>query len=260
MPTRQVLIVDRIAAFAQILRENLERVGSYVVSVASTGEAAIDLLSGNVFHLAILDVALPDVTPEALLDALREIDPHLHIVFIPPFGEELDQNLAALDIQGILHKPFIVSRLDAQVQSFLEQKVLTAPPSRADVLRGRAEEIRPLLDTFSQDVSARLAALICQAELILHVARAPYEQADRLVPLIEDSLEVSARLSAFLGDEQGRFGLTSYVGENLSLYAQAFDEDLVLVAVPGEGIPPGVVHLGLKRVVEGVSELLHRDS
>ena len=81
-----------------------------------------------------------------------------------------------------------------------------------------------------------------------------------MVPLIEDSMEVSARLSAFLGDERGHFALTSYVGEGLSLYAQAFDEDLVLVAVPGEGIPPGVVHLGLKRVVEGVSELLQKDS
>ena len=256
MPTRNVLIVDPNAAFAEILRESLEQVGAYAVSVAGTGESAMELARGNAFHLAVIDTMLVDMGPSDLLAALREVDPYLHIAFIPPFGEELEQDLALLDIQGVLHKPFIPRKLDHLVQSFLRQEVVTAPPSRADVVRGYIDEIQPLAEDFGHEVSAQVVALICQEELILYVGLPPYEQGDPLVRLILDNFEVSDRLAAFFGEPDGHFELTSYVGDKLSLYALSFDDDLVLAVVPGDKIPPGVVHLAIKRVVEGISDLL----
>jgi CheY-like chemotaxis protein len=259
VPTRNVLIVDPNHDFSQILQENLEQAGSYVVTTASSGEGAIEITGEGTFHLAILDTMLQDVTPRDLLNALREKDPYLRIAFIPPFGEELDGILAELDIQGILNKPFIASRLDNQIQSFLRQEVLTAPPSRADSLRERTDEIRSLLDGLDREVSSQITALICDRELVFYIARPPYEDEDALVPLIEDSFEVSARLAGYLGEEKDHLHLTSYVGERLSLYALAFADGLVVVTVPGEHVPPGVVHLGIKRVVEEISELLPED-
>jgi CheY-like chemotaxis protein len=256
VPTRHVLIVDPNAAFAEILRESLEQAGAYAVSVVDTGEAAIARTQSDAFHLAVIDTMLADIEPSDLLAALREIDPFLRIAFIPPFGEELDHDLVSLDIQGILHKPFILQKLDDLVQSFLQQEVVTAPPSRADVVRGYADEIRPLMEAFQREVSARVAALICEEELISYTGRPPYEHGDPLVHLILDNFEVSDRLAAFLDEPNGHFALTSYVGDKLSLYALAFDDGLALVTVPGDGIPPGVVHLAIKRVVEGISELL----
>jgi CheY-like chemotaxis protein len=259
VPTRNVLIVDPNHNFSQILHENLEQAGSYVVTTASSGAEAAEITHEGAFDLAILDTMLQDVAPQDLLFALREIDPYLRIAFIPPFGEELDSALAELDIQGILSKPFIVRRLDSQIQSFLQQEVLTAPPSRADSLRERMDEIRPLLDGLDREVSSQIIALICDRELVFYVARPPYDDEDALVPLIEDSFEVSARLAAFLGEEKDHLHLTSYVGERLSLYALSFADGLVVVTVPGEHVPPGVVHLGIKRVVEEISELLPED-
>lgn len=259
MPTRNVLIVDPNRDFGQILHENLEQAGSYVVTTTSSGAEATAITGEGTFDLVILDTMLQDITPQDLLFTLREIDPYLRIAFIPPFGEELNGALAELDIQGILNKPFIARRLDSQIQSFLHQEVLTAPPSRADSLRERMDEIRPLLDGLDREVSSQIIALICDRELVFYVARPPYENKDALVPLIEDSFEVSARLAAFLGEEEDHLHLTSYVGERLSLYALAFADGLVVVTVPGEHVPPGVVHLGIKRVVEEISELLPED-
>ena len=259
VPTRNVLIVDPNHDFSQILQENLQQAGTYVVTTASSGAEAAGITGEGTFHLAILDTMLQDVAPQDLLDSLREIDPYLRVAFIPPFGEELDGALAELDIQGILNKPFIASRLDSQIQTFLQQEVLTAPPSRADSLRERMDEIRPLLDGLDREASSQITALICDRELVFYIARPPYGDLDTLVPLIEDSSEVSARLAGFLGEEKDHLCLTSYVGERLSLYALTFADGLVVVTVPGENVPPGVVHLGIKRVVEEISELLPED-
>jgi CheY-like chemotaxis protein len=256
VPTRNILVVDPNTAFAEILQESLEQAGAYTVSVAPTGESATALVQGETFDLAVIDTLLADMGPSDLLATLRQVDPYLRVAFIPPFGEELDQGLASLDIQGILHKPFIAYRLDDLVQSFLRQEVVTAPPSRADVVRGYTDRILPLMEDLHHEVSAQVAALICQEELIVYIGQPPYEQGEPLVHLILDNFEVSNRLAAFFGEPDGHFDLTSYVGDKLSLYALAFDQDLALVAVPANSIPPGVVHLAIKRVVEGISRLL----
>lgn len=256
MPTRDVLIVDPNQAFAQILQENLQESGAYVVSVASSGSAAVGMTAAGSFHIAIVDTLVSDTDPASLLAALRERDPHLHVAMIPPFGEELPDELTALDIQGVLHKPFIPGRLVSLVQSFLQRKVLTAPPSRADVLRGRLGELQPLLDTFCGEVSARAMALICQGELVTYAGQAPYGEGLPLVGLVEDSLEVSGRLATFFGEERGHLALLSFVGERLGLYALCFHEDLVLVVAPGDGVPQGVVHLAIRRVAASISEAL----
>ena len=256
MPTRNVLIVDPNVAFAEILEESLDQIGGYSVSVASTGQSAVALAQNDAFHLAIIDTLLSDSAPSDLLTHLRAIDPYLHIVFIPPFGKELEEPLAALDIQGVLHKPFIASNLDALLQSFLRQEVLTAPPSRADVVRAHVDELSPLMDDFCREVSAQLAALICQEELVVYSGRPPYDRGEPLVELILDNFEVSNRLATFLGEPEGHFDLSSYVSDTLSLYALSFGGDLTLVVVPGSSIPPGVVHLNIKRVVEEISRVL----
>ncbi len=259
MPTRRVLILDLNTDFADILRDGLEQAGKFVISIASTGQMAVEAMRGAKYDLAIIDAAVSDVSPAGLLERLRELDPYIHIVFMPLFGKELDDSLAALDIQGILYKPFFVKQLEEQVPFFLKRKVLTAPPTRVDQVRARAHEILLLLTEFSREVSAKIVALICQDELITYLGRAHDEGGETLVQLILDNLEVANQLATFLGEPDGYFELYSYVGKTVSLYALAFDEDLSLVTVPGNGIPPGVVRLQIKRVVEKMSALLHGD-
>lgn len=258
VPKPRLLILDPNPDFADILGESLKRTGQYQVSAVSGGEMAVQAARQDGCDLAIMDVALLDVSPTELIARLRELDPYTHVVLIPPFGEELAADLAALDIQGTLHKPFFTRQLDGQIKSFLAQKVRTAPPTRVERLRARLAEIEPLLGDLHNEVSADVVALVCQGELLASSGRMSQEHGQALFQLIQENLETSNRLAAFLGEADGQFQLYSFVGKTLSLYILTFD-DLSLIAIPGNGIPPGVVHLRIKQVVEGLSALLRDD-
>ena len=259
VPTRRILILDPRPVFADILREGIEQAGQYVVSVAATGEMALRVLQRDSYHLAIIDVAVRDVAPADLLVELRKIDPYLHVVFIPSFGQELADPLAALDIQGVLHKPFFTNQLDRQIRGFLQKKVITAPPTRTERLREQLDWIEPMLVTFFQELSAELVALVCQEEWIVCLGNVPHMCDDTLLELLEENLQVSGRLAALLGETGQRFELLSFVGRTASFYVLPFDQEVALVAVPGNGVPQGVVHLHIKRVVESLSSLLENE-
>jgi two-component system response regulator AtoC len=59
---------------------------SFVVAAASCGGEAITLLRARHFEVVLLDLALPDVPGEELLDALRRIDPELEVVILTGHG------------------------------------------------------------------------------------------------------------------------------------------------------------------------------
>jgi DNA-binding response OmpR family regulator len=259
MPTHRVLILDSNTDFAAILRDGLEQTGKFVISLASTGRTAAEAIRGSEYHLAIIDADVPDMPAADLLGQLRVLDPYLRIVFVPPFGQELPDSLAKLDTQGVLHKPFFVSQLAEQIAFFLEQKVVTAPPTRVEHMQARLPEITPILAEFSRQVSAETVALICQNKLVTYLGRSPNGREDALIDLMLDDLKVASQLARFLGEPDGHFDLHSYVGKTLSLYALRFDRDLALLSILDNGVRPGVVHLQVKRAVEELSALLHDD-
>jgi CheY-like chemotaxis protein len=237
MPTRRVLILDSNIDFANILRDGLEQSGTFLVFVASTGRAAVEAVRDNRVDLAIVDVAVAGMSPAGLLEQLRELDPYIRIVFVPPF----------------------VGQLAEQITSFSKKKVLTAPPTRVERVGAQIPRVKPLLAEFSREISAEMVALFCQDELITYLGRSHETCEKTLVQLILDNLESASRLAALLGEADGHFDLHSFVGKTTSLYAVTFDQDLSIVAVLGSGVPPGVVHLQIKRLVEDLSAVLHDD-
>jgi DNA-binding response OmpR family regulator len=260
MPTRRVLILDSNTDFADILYDGLARSGKFEILTVTTGQMAVEAVRDNGVDLAIVDAAVSDVSPADLLEQLRALDPAIRIVFVPPFGQELDVKLAALDIQGILDKPFFVSQLAAQGASFLKRKVLTAPPTRIERLCTQLSDITPLLTAFSSEISAEMVALICGEEVVTYLGRSDETREAKLIQVILDNLEGANKLALLLGEQDGHFDLYSFVGKTTSLYAVVFDQDLSIVAILGSGVPPGVVRLQIRRVVEQVSIWLHHDA
>ncbi len=253
VPAHRVLILESNTDFAAILRDGLEQTGKYQTSVVLSGQAAVQAMRDDGYDLAIVDAAVSDIPPGDLLPRLRKFDPYLRVVLVPPFGTELDDSWAAMDIQGILYKPFFLGQLDEQISIFIKRKVQTAPPTRVEMLRASKQEMLPALTNLFQEMSAELVALICQDELITCLERSREVRGEALTPLICDILETASRLAAFLGEPAGHFEFYSCVGQTQSLYVVTFGDDLALITVPGNGIPPGVIHLNIKRVVEELS-------
>ena len=78
---REYLIVDDEADLCWAL-ENLLASKGLAFQTAQTAQAALDLMKDHRFHLAFLDVTLPDMNGLALARRLRQLDPSLRFVIV----------------------------------------------------------------------------------------------------------------------------------------------------------------------------------
>lgn len=72
MPNRSVLIVDDDEQFAQIMCAALRLRGVTPVCVSNMGAAALELTQRD-FEVVLLDLNLPDSTPDRTVQAIRRI-------------------------------------------------------------------------------------------------------------------------------------------------------------------------------------------
>ncbi len=129
-----VLIVDSDEAFATILKEGLEADKFYKATIATSGEEALQAVVEKPFDMSIVDMGLSDIEGATLVRAIREAKPNMRVMLIPLFGEELDSDAAALDIQGVLTKPFFMGDLPQKIQEALARPVRgVMPPSPGQV-------------------------------------------------------------------------------------------------------------------------------
>lgn len=128
MSKDSVLIIDSNEAFATILKEGLEQSGEYDATVMSNGDDALQSLSTTEFDLVIVDLGLDDPDGTTFARTLREQRPDQRMMLIPLMGEDLPSELADLEIQGILPKPFFFPELPGIIGSALGRELDTAPP------------------------------------------------------------------------------------------------------------------------------------
>ena len=72
MSGKRILLIDDDADLSYIIADMLESYG-YVVTCAADSEAALELLSDNVYHLIVLDINLPGMTGFELCRELRRL-------------------------------------------------------------------------------------------------------------------------------------------------------------------------------------------
>ncbi|RLC63643.1 MAG: hypothetical protein DRI80_03435 [Chloroflexota bacterium] len=121
--THQILIVDSNTAFATMLQESLEQGGEYRATMATSGDEALQALTAADFDLAIVDLGLSDPDGATLARALRQQRPDLRLMLIPLVGEEPPPELADLDVQGTLPKPFFLPELPGRIADALARPV-----------------------------------------------------------------------------------------------------------------------------------------
>jgi DNA-binding NarL/FixJ family response regulator len=107
VPAIRVAVCDDARAVKFFLRQVLEEEGDIeVVAATSTGEEALEKLSGCPTDVLLLDLVLPDVPePAALVSQIRERSPDTAIVLIsnmPPFS--LEKEAERLRAEGWMPK------------------------------------------------------------------------------------------------------------------------------------------------------------
>ena len=142
---RQILIAEDEAPIREGLLDALEDEGYGVVAVGD-GKTALMQLKQNSFHLAILDVMMPELSGYDVCREIRKTDRQLPILMLTAKGQEIDKVVGLeLGADDYMVKPFGVRELLARITALLRRSDLAVDSTSSlerlpDVFRlGRAE-------------------------------------------------------------------------------------------------------------------------
>ncbi len=166
-----ILIVDDEEIVREILETLLVREG-YEVSLAETGEQALDLARRRPFDAAVLDVMLPGMDGLAVLDELKKLDEEMAVVMITAFAS-VDTAVAAMKLGALdyITKPFKNDEVLVVLRNAMERRRLVAE-NRAlrqnlqerylkfGNIIGRSPRMRQVFDLIIQAAPSRSTILI----------------------------------------------------------------------------------------------------
>jgi CheY-like chemotaxis protein len=128
-----VLVVDDNENDRTTLCDILQTRG-YQVSTATTGAEAITLAKEHDYDVILLDMRLPDMDGNAVMDRIKQFKPSAGIIAIT--GHSLDgmiENMVKKGAYTCLLKPFNVDMLLREIGYLIEKKDQEVPASGAAV-------------------------------------------------------------------------------------------------------------------------------
>lgn len=112
----KILVVDDDATLLSLLIDTLSAIG-YNATGASSGARALELLAESGFDLMITDIRMPQMDGLRLRDRVRRLYPEMPVLFVT--GVALPDIIAQASPDGVLEKPFRISRIEALIESAL---------------------------------------------------------------------------------------------------------------------------------------------
>lgn len=104
---RTVLIVDDEPDIRELAALSLERIGRFEVITASTAAEALEHLAADAPDAVLLDVMMPGADGRETLRRIRATGARVPVVFLTAsVQEDQMEELRALDVHGVLAKPF----------------------------------------------------------------------------------------------------------------------------------------------------------
>lgn len=243
---RRILIADRDVAFAATLKQAIERSGLYQATVAGSAAIALDAQAAAPFDLAILDLGLEDLQGAELIRALRRQQPDLRIIISPRDPDVKPEELAALDIQGVLRRPVAFAELPALLAAALVRS--PSPPARLPRTEAVNRAARQL-ETLTLEAGAAAALLTETGELIAHTGQLPREEVEALAALVVEGWRENG--GAPIGNEaQVRFVRLKPDGPDYLLYSVPVINNAVLSLVFHADTPLSVIRSQARRISE----------
>jgi len=122
MEKKSILIVDDDKTLLTSLAQILTNEG-YQVDTADTGQKAIEKSKTQFYHLALLDIKLPDMEGTQLLTAIKDTTPKMMKIIITGYPS-LDNAVEAVNkgADGYVIKPIDTNKLLDTVKKHLKQQ------------------------------------------------------------------------------------------------------------------------------------------
>lgn len=129
-----ILIVEDEVAMLKGLQDNLEFEG-YKVDTASNGKDGLELLLQNNYHLALLDVMMPEMSGFDVCKAARAKGVKTPVIMLTAKAEEIDKVLGLeLGADDYITKPFSLRELLARIRAILRRTGTEAPAIENQVI------------------------------------------------------------------------------------------------------------------------------
>ena len=156
-----ILLVDDDESTRKTLTLILRKQG-YETETAATGQEALEKARERAFHLAFLDLRLPDMEGVDLIGPLREMHPHIAVIMITGHAS-VGTAVRALHegASGYITKPVNMDQLLAMARDALEKHRLIEAKQRAEshrdamveALRESEEKYRLLVDNAGEAIA-----------------------------------------------------------------------------------------------------------
>ena len=125
-----ILVVEDEADIANLIKHSLERGPEFVVTVATTGDAAMKALTDNSPDLMVLDLNLPGISGTDICRRVRGTarTAQLPIIMLTARTDEADR-VSGLDLgaDDYVTKPFSLRELGARIRAVLRRRSQGGP-------------------------------------------------------------------------------------------------------------------------------------
>ena len=117
----RILVIEDDRRVASFLRRGLSA-DKFLVDVASDGQAGLQLAESKEYNLIILDLMLPSMSGQEVLDALRKTNRAVPVLILTARGAVRDKvELFQKGCDDYLTKPFAFAEFQARVKALLRR-------------------------------------------------------------------------------------------------------------------------------------------
>ncbi len=128
----KIIVVDDEVETLNLIKDYLSEKGMNV-TVAETGEKAVELLSEHAFDIAILDLYLTDTTGLELLREIKEFHPKMQAIMITGYGTIHDAvECMKMGAADFITKPLLLDHIHLTINKLLENARLVEEAEMAE--------------------------------------------------------------------------------------------------------------------------------
>lgn len=133
----KIFYVEDDETLAFITKDQLEEEG-YEIAHFEAGDKAIENFKPNYYHLAILDIMLPNVDGFSIAEKIRTVDANIPILFLSAKSLEEDR-LKGFEIgaDDYITKPFSIEELVYKIKVFLKRSNKKSTSNDSEIKLGK---------------------------------------------------------------------------------------------------------------------------
>ncbi len=120
----KILVVDDEIEVRELCRRIFNKEG-YVVHLAVNGQEALEILQNNSYHVAVVDLKMPNIDGMKVLEKIKENYPQTDVIIITGFGT-IKSAVEAIQrgASNYLPKPFEIEELNGAIKNCLSRQSL----------------------------------------------------------------------------------------------------------------------------------------